>query len=806
MRRAPAPTPSPDRASPPPSAPARPLRPSPLARLGRRARRAVTALAALALLGGTALTVTGTAQAAPQAWTPKPAPMTTPWTDQVPVTSPPLPEYPRPQLTRADWANLNGIWDFAVTSASAGQPATFTEQIRVPFVAESALSGIQRRITQNDKLWYKRTFTVPAGWNGRRVQLNFGASDWRTTVWVNGRQAGAVHDGGYDAFSYDITDLLNGGTNTVVVSVWDPTQTGGQAVGKQRINDVTPHPGGGIFYTAASGLWQTVWLEPVSAAHVARLDLVPDLPGNRLKVTVRGAGTSGHQARVTVSTGGTVVGTATGPVGTEFTVPVPNAHRWSPDDPFLYDVRADLLSGTTTVDSVGSYTGMRSIGTARVDGVLRPVLNGQFVFQTGTLDQGYWPDGIYTAPTDAALRYDLQKHKDLGFNMVRKHIKVEPQRWFYWADRLGLLVWQDMPAMDTRTPDAAARVQWEAEYDRVIDQHRSSPSLVMWVDQNEGWGQYDQARIADEVKAYDPSRLVNNMSGVNCCGSVDGGNGDVVDHHVYVGPGTTVPDATRAAVLGEYGGLGLKVPGHEWYPGGGFSYEDQPDPAHLNNRFVGLLDALREVRLPRGLSAAVYTEITDVENEANGLLTYDRQVVKVDEARVRAANRALIDASRTSTAPVTLPTGTRSLRVTTAGYTDRYLRHRDGAAFTDVVNASSGDLLKNDATWRVVPGLADGSCYSFESRNYPGQYLRHREFRVYKEAGSGDLYRADATFCPVRGANGAVRLSAYNFPGQYLRHYNAELWLATPGGTHAYDTPALFTEDTTWAVEAPWAP
>ncbi|WP_435303872.1 AbfB domain-containing protein [Streptomyces phaeoluteigriseus] len=782
-----------------------PAHPGPVAWLKRRARWVTTALAAFTMAGATALTATGTAAAAPQAWTPKPSPMTTPWTNQVP-TGTPLPEYPRPQLTRPDWANLNGIWDFAVTPADAGQPASFTEQIRVPFVAESALSGIQRKITQNDKLWYKRTFTVPANWNGRRLQLNFGASDWRTTVWVNGRQAGATHSGGYDAFSHDITDLLNGGTNTLVVSVWDPTETGSQAVGKQRIRDVAPHPGGGIFYTAASGIWQTVWLEPTAPAHITRLDMVPDLANNRLKVTVRGSGTGGHQTRVTVSTGGSTVGTATGAVGSEFTVPVPDPRLWTPDDPFLYDVKADLLSGTTTVDSVGSYTGMRTIGLASVGGLLRPVLNGRFVFQTGTLDQGYWPDGIYTAPTDAALRYDLQKHKDLGFNMVRKHIKVEPQRWFYHADRLGLLVWQDMPSME-HTPDAAARVQWEAEYDRIIDQHRSSPSVVMWVNQNEGWGQYDQARIATEVKAYDPSRLVDNMSGVNCCGSVDGGNGDVVDHHVYVGPGTTVPSATRAAVLGEFGGLGYRVAGHEWYPGGGFSYEDQPSLTHLNNRFVGLLDALREVRMPRGLSASVYTEITDVENEANGLLTYDRQVVKVDEARVRAANRALIDASLGSTAPVTLPTGRyASLRVTTPGHTDRYARHRDGAVFTEAVGGGSDALLKSDVTWKIVPGLAAGTCYSFESRNYPGEYLRHRQSRVYKESGTGDLFRADATFCPVRGANGGVRLAAYNFPEQYLRHYNSELWLAVPGGTRAYDTPALFTEDTTWSVEAPWAP
>ncbi|MFE5512407.1 AbfB domain-containing protein [Streptomyces sp. NPDC056529] len=773
---------------------------------GQRWRTLVAALGTCVLVCAGLLASGTAAHARAVAWTPKTSPMTTPWTNQVPVDNP-LPEYPRPQLTRPDWANLNGVWDFAVTAADAGQPASFPEQIRVPFPVESALSGIQRKITQNDKLWYKRTFTVPSNWNGRRVQLNFGASDWRTTVWVNGQQAGAVHSGGYDAFAYDVTPLLNGGTNTVVVSVWDPMETGGQAVGKQRIRDTAPHSGGGIFYTAASGLWQTVWLEPTAPAHVTRLDTVPDLANKTLKVTVHGDGTSGHSARVTVSSGSTVVGSATGPVGSQFTVSVPSPHLWSPEDPFLYDVRADLLSGSTVVDSAGSYAGMRSISVGKVDGVLRTLLNGKFVFQTGTLDQGYWPDGIYTAPSDDALKYDLQKHKDLGFNMVRKHIKVEPQRWFYWADRLGLLVWQDMPAMDLRTPDSAARTQWEAEYDRIIDQHRSSPSLVMWVDQNEGWGQYDQARIADKVKGSDPSRLVNNMSGVNCCGSVDGGNGDVVDNHVYVGPGVTAPTPTRAAVLGEFGGLGFRVPGHEWYPGGGFSYEDQPSLTALNDRFVGLLDSIRQNQMPAGLSASVYTEITDVENEVNGLLTYDCQVVKVDQARVKAANLALIDASRNPAPPVTLPTGQyKSLRVTTPGYTNRYLRHQDGAAFTEVVDANSAGLLKNDATWKIVPGLSNSGCYSFESRNYPGQYLRHREFRVYKEAGDGSaLFKADATWCAVQGSGG-VRLSAANFPGQYLRHYNSEVWLATPGGSHTWDNPNRFTEDTTWAVEAPWAP
>lgn len=765
----------------------------------------VLATVAAALLG----TGTGTARAA-AAWEPRPAPMTTPWTEQVPVDDP-LPEYPRPQLTRSDWLNLNGIWDFAVTPRDAGQPTAFDERIRVPFVAESALSGIQRKITQDDRLWYKRTFTVPSGWMGRRVQLNFGAADWETTVRVNGRQAGAVHRGGYDAFSYDITPLLTEGGNTLVVSVYDPTEAGGQAIGKQRIQDVTPHPGQSIVYTGSSGIWQTVWLEPTAAAHITRLDLVPRLgdgADDTLRVTVRGAGADGARVEVTVSSGGTQVGSATGTVGTEFSVPVPHSHRWTPDDPFLYDVAAELTDSAGT-DRVGGYTGMRSIAVKDVDGVRRPVLNGAFVFQSGTLDQGFWPDGIYTAPTDDALKYDLSKHKDLGFNMVRKHIKVEPQRWFYWADRLGLLVWQDMPSMDSgKTPDGAARAQWEDEYRAIVDQHRSSPALIQWVDQNEGWGQYDQAPIADMIKAYDPSRLVDNMSGVNCCGAQDGGNGDVVDHHNYVGPGNTPTEPARASVLGEYGGLGYRVPGHEWYPGGGFSYEDQPTLAALDDRLVSLLDGIRENAMPAGgLSASVYTQITDVENEANGLMTYDRQVVKVDEARVRAANEALVGASRTVGPTVRLPLEQYvSIRVTTPGLTDRYVRHRAGLGYTEVVTATSDNLLKQDATWQVRPGLANRLCYSFESRNTPGEYLRHRDFRVRREAGDGSaLYAGDATWCPVR-ADGGIRLSASNYPGQYLRHIDAELWLAQPGGTHSWDDPATFTEDTTWAIEAPWAP
>ncbi|GAA3630382.1 hypothetical protein GCM10022223_55120 [Kineosporia mesophila] len=766
-------------------------------------KRGTSVTAAVVLVVGTLLAGGAGPASAAAVWEPKTPPMTTPWTDQV-STDKPLPEYPRPQLTRAQWQNLNGIWDFEVTPSSRTTPPdSFSEKIRVPFVAESALSGIQRRITGDDRLWYQRTFVVPSGWQDR-VRLNFDGVDNRTDVWVNGTKAGATHDGGYDAFGYDITGLLKAGDNTLTVGVWDPGNAGTQAVGKQELQSVQPETGGGIFYTSASGIWQTVWLEPVNATHITKVDLTPDLTSSTLKVkaAVTGQGTS----VVTVSSNGQKVVSASGAAGQTISLKIPKPHLWTPDDPFLYDVKVELRKGQNTVDTVGSYAGMRSIAVKQVDGKQRLVLNGDFLFQSGTLDQGYWPDGIYTAPTDEALKYDLELLKSTGFNMVRKHIKVEPQRWYYWADRLGLMVWQDMPSMrPDYKADAAAKAQWEKEFKAIIDQHRSSPSVVLWVAQNEGWGQYDQARIADMVKAYDPTRLVDNMSGVNCCGAVDGGNGDVLDNHNYTGPGTARPTATRAGVVGEFGGLGLKVAGHEWFPGGGFSYEDQGTADRLNRRLVGLWTQMTTSGVPSGLSASVYTETTDVENEVNGLATYDRQVVKVDVARLKAANEKLIAASP-SPAPVTIEKGRHSIRVTTDGFANRYIRHREGLGYTEVVETASSDLLKQDATWNVVPGLADSSCYSLESVNYPGTYLRHQAFRVKQNKSDGSaLFAADATWCAEKGTNG-VKLSSWNYPGQYLRHYNAELWLATPGGNSAYDADPSFDADTTWAVEAPWAP
>ena len=550
------------------------------------------------------------------------------------------PEYPRPQLTRDKWQSLNGEWQFAAAQQDEAPPVgkRLGEKILVPYPVESQLSGIERH---EDRMWYRRTFTVPKGWkvgSDRRLDLNFGAVDWRAEVYVNGRKV-TTHQGGYDRFSVDITDALKpGSTQELIVGVHDPTDAKDGAsppIGKQRLDP------SGIWYTASSGIWQSVWMEPVAADHVGSLKVTPDVPGRSVAVEPRGV-RDGVPVTAVAYDGKREVGRASGRTGKPLTVPVPRAHLWSPDDPHLYDLKVTVGSGRGA-DRTGSYFGMREIGVKKIDGTPRTVLNGKPVFSMATLDQGFWPDGLHTAPTDEALAYDLKMHKAMGFNSVRKHIKVEPDRWFYWADKLGLLVWQDMPAMDNDTsPSAPARAEYEREMKRMIDQHSSSPAVIMWVTFNEGWGQYDQARIADQAKAWDPTRLVNNMSGLNCCGAQDGGNGDVADAHGYPSAQLPAPDGRRALVSGEYGGLGLAVPGHAWPVQHTYVGVDQ---AEYTDDYLAELAKVRTLACQGG-NGAVYTQITDVEGELNGLLTYDRKVVKPDVRRLAAAHRALIkDAS-----------------------------------------------------------------------------------------------------------------------------------------------------------------
>ncbi|WP_277670531.1 LamG-like jellyroll fold domain-containing protein [Saccharomonospora viridis] len=610
---------------------------------GRRSRSRAPLAALSALLIAAALTPTAAAEPADE-WTMGEPPLVTPWTHDVSPDNA-LPEYPRPQLVREQWRNLNGVWEFAGADEGEQPPfgQTLPERVLVPYPIESALSGIQRH---EDHMWYRRTFDVPEQWGigGRnRLKLHFGAVDYAATVYVNGREV-ASHEGGYGAFSADVTDALNGsGPQELVVGVTDLTDATWQPVGKQR-----RVPDRGIFYESASGIWQTVWMEPVPAGHIDTLDMVPDLDSSTLLLTVNtGGDTDGLTVEAVVRDGRRVVSRTQGAPDEPLELSVPDAKLWSPDSPFLYDLDVVLRDRHRPVDRVSSYFGMREIGTAPgEDGRLRITLNGEILFLMSTLDQGYWPDGIYTAPTDEALRWDLEQHKRLGFNTVRKHIKTEPDRWYYHADRLGLLVWQDMPSMRTgERPPAEATARFEAELHELVEQKKNWTSIIGWVPFNEGWGEWSQkatGRIAEEVAEQDPTRLVNAHSGVNCCDSLgDSGKGHVIDWHAYVGPATPMPDETRVSIDGEHGGFGLEVDGHMWF-GEGHAYHMLPDSESLTAAYVDNQRAVLAAARQCAISGAIYTQLTDVEHEVNGFFTYDRQVEKMDFDAVREVNEEII--------------------------------------------------------------------------------------------------------------------------------------------------------------------
>jgi len=558
-------------------------------------------------------------------WQPAKGPLMTRWAAEVNPTNA-LPEYPRPQLVRKDWLNLNGLWNYAVVPATNPPPASFDGQILVPFPIESALSGVMARLDEKSTLWYQRKIAVPSEWRGQRVRLHFDAVDWQARVLVNGKEVGQ-HRGGYDRFGFDITDQLNGhGEDEILVAVTDPTE-GDQPRGKQSRKPE------GIFYTPTSGIWQTVWLEPVPKVSVDRLKLIPDVDGQALRIQPSvNSFAENLQVEAIALAGGQEVGRVMGAANTELSLSITNARLWTPDDPFLYDLRVRLFEGDRVVDTVSSYFGMRKIALQKdAQGVMRIALNGKFVFQIGTLDQGFWPDGIYTAPTDAALRSDIEFLKQSGFNLTRKHVKVEPDRWYYWCDKLGLLVWQDMPSGNNSTLES--RRDFEAELLHLVAGLQNHPSIIVWVLFNEGWGQYDTERLTQRLKALDPSRLVNNASGWT-----DMRVGDLIDMHSYPGPDCPAAEPRRAAVLGEFGGLGLPVDGHSW-SSRCWGYIDLKNSQELGKRYTRAFKQVWALHNFRGLNAAVYTQTTDVETECNGLLTYDRAVTKIDPAVMLAANR-----------------------------------------------------------------------------------------------------------------------------------------------------------------------
>ena len=560
--------------------------------------------------------------------------LTTPWTDQV-STNNPHPEYPRPQLERSNWVNLNGLWQFSLTKSDVLSDVTFDKTILVPFPVESMLSGVGCHVAADDHLWYKRVFAKPSG---DRVLLHFGAADFETTVWVNGKNVGD-HKGGFDPFTFDITDaLVESEHQELIVHVTDPSDTKTQPRGKQVIQP------SGIFYTGASGIWQTVWLEPVPFVSIGKVNVKAALATEILEVgfEVRGESDgllSGVVYGVQVFDGEELIAEDLTSRSSNLTIQVPNVRAWSPDDPHLYNLRLSLRSSEgQLLDEVKSYVGFRSISVKHDhQGITRIHFNDSPCFMVGPLDQGFWPDGIYTPPTDEALRYDIEVTKRLGFNMIRKHVKVECDRWYYWCDKIGVFVWQDMPSGDAyitpsepdiiRTKESAD--QFEIELAAMIEGLQNHPSIVVWVPFNEGWGQFETARITELVRTLDPTRIVDSTTGWS-----DRGVGDMIDWHVYPGPSSPNPEAYRAAVLGEFGGLGLPVPHHMWQEEG-WGYQSYKTPDELTEATVGLFDRLRYLITDPGLSAAIYTQTTDVETEANGLMTYDRAVLKMDEDKLR---------------------------------------------------------------------------------------------------------------------------------------------------------------------------
>ncbi|MGM9748821.1 MAG: glycoside hydrolase family 2 protein [Candidatus Cryptobacteroides sp.] len=608
-------------------------------------------------------------------WQPAGETIRTKWADEVNPLAP-LPEYPRPQMVRNNWLNLNGMWDYAITPADA-EGFTPEGKILVPFAVESSLSGVGRQVGKNQALWYERTFDLPKGWKGKDVLLHFGAVDWKASVYVNDVLL-AEHTGGYAPFTVNVTSVVKAKGNKVKVRVWDATDDSWQPRGKQ-VN--APQS---IWYTPVTGIWQTVWLESVPNTHIDSYYVVYDSKRGNHTVSIDienlqqndvvkfellegGIGYSAEKP------GSKVVSDveACGGNGEDFIMNffTDDVNLWSPDNPYLYGVRISVIRGGKVIDSVDGYTALREISVCKEKGYSkRMALNGKPLFHFGPLDQGWWPDGLYTAPTDEALHYDIAKTKEWGFNMIRKHIKVEPARWYYWADVEGILVWQDMPCIgdyckgviDTREPEIAEgqRNKWSRdsfldgtdcvvpqewkdnfykEWSEIIDAVRCFQCIVVWVPFNEAWGQFDTRKVVDFTREKDPTRLINQSSGGNFefCG-------DIQDCHHYPQPAMNAVEGKFVNVLGEYGGIGYPVEGHLWKKDKNWGYGDvKHSQKELMDQYEAYAELLKHY-IWCGTAAAVYTQTTDVEVEVNGIMTYDR-IVKVDEAKFREINQSVIN-------------------------------------------------------------------------------------------------------------------------------------------------------------------
>ncbi len=580
-------------------------------------------------------------------WKPQGDKIKTKWAEQVDPKKP-LPEYPRPIMERGQWKNLNGLWNYSIQEFGKVAPSKYDGQILVPFAAESSLSGVMKEVGSKNELWYETNFSIESGWNGKNILLHFGAVDWKTEVFINDVKVGS-HTGGYTPFSFDITPFIKkGSTQKLVVKVWDPSNDGPQPRGKQVKNPE------GIWYTPVTGIWQTVWIEPVNAKNITSLHTTPDIDHNTvsIKADVKGAET-GDLVEISVLDNGKEIAKEKSVVGESNDIVLNAPKLWSPENPFLYQTKIRLISKNKVVDEVKSYFAMRKISSKRDEnGIMRMQLNNKDYFQFGPLDQGWWPDGLYTAPTDEALKYDIVKTKELGFNMIRKHVKVEPERWYTYCDQLGVLVWQDMPSGDDqpiwqnrkyfdgtelqRSPKSEEI--YRKEWKEIMDHLYSYPSIVVWVPFNEAWGQFKTVEITEWTKNHDPSRLTNSASGGNHFQT-----GDILDLHNYPGPEMYLYDARRVTVLGEYGGIGLPLEGHLWRANDNWGYIKFKNVEEVTAEYIKYAETLRKY-VKTGFSAAVYTQTTDVEGEVNGFMTYDRKVDKMDFKAVNKINTEVINA------------------------------------------------------------------------------------------------------------------------------------------------------------------
>jgi beta-galactosidase/beta-glucuronidase len=556
-----------------------------------------------------------------------------------------LPEYPRPTMVRKDWLNLNGIWNFTLQHKDSIQPVKHDRQILVPFPVESSLSGLKGTVTPDDKMWYSRNFIIPEDWSYKYILLHIGASDWETTVYINGQKAGS-HRGGYDPIQLDITFYLKEkGRQKIEIEVWDPTDSSYQPVGKQKLD------AGGIWYTPTSGIWQTVWIEPVMWASINDINITPDLDNSSVEIEINSfQANEGDTIICKIIDNKKTIAEQKKPIDEIFDFKLESPKKWSPDNPFLYDIELKLIRNDKSIDSVTSYFGMRKISVEKdKNGVKRFYLNNKPIFLMGMLDQGFWPEGLYTPSSDEALKFDIDMAKKMGFNLLRKHVKVESERWYYHCDRLGMLVWQDMPNGDKSAEWAppsgidfkenersfASESQYKIELEAIIQHNKLHPSIIAWVPFNEAWGQFKTIEITDWVKRLDPNRLVNGPSGGNFFPV-----GDIRDFHHYPDPVLPINDTARVMVLGEYGGLGLPIKDHTFAAKENWGYKNLKSESELDKLYLDFIEQLKPL-INKGLSGAIYTQVSDVEVEINGLVTYDRKKIKPTVKKLSKAHNEL---------------------------------------------------------------------------------------------------------------------------------------------------------------------